>query len=258
VPADKSGAKASGSGTGSTSASTKAGKSSANIGDGTKIDATLVNPLDVDHNKVGDRVEARITQDVKQNGKVTLKKGTRLIGHVTQTQSRADGKSQSQLGVAFDRAIPSKGPEVPFNATIQALAVAQSTIMASSGSDDLMSSGGAMGGMSGGGRSGGGLVGAVASSAGPGAGSILNTSNPVSSATQGTLNTAARSKGAVGGLTSTGQLNSKSRGVFGLQGLSIDSAASSATQSSVIVSSLKNLHLDSGTQLLLSTSAQAK
>ena len=258
VQADKSGAKASSSGMGSTSASTKAGKSSANIADGTKIDATLVNPLDVNQNKPGDRVEARTAQDVKQNGKVVLKKGTRLIGHVTQVQSRANGKAQSQLGVVFDRAIPKKGPEVPFNATIQALAVAQSSIMAAAGPDEIMSSGGAMGGMSGGGHSGGGLVSGVASTTGATAGTVMNTSSPVSSATEGTLNTAARSTGAVGGLNSTGQLSSKSRGVFGLQGLSIDSATSSATQGSLIVSSAKNLRLNSGTQMLLSASGQAK
>ena len=74
----------------------------------------------------------------------------------------------------------------------------------------------------------------------------------------GTLNTATRSSGAVGGLTSTGRLASNSSGVFGLEGLSIDSAASSATQGSMIVSATKNVHLDSGTQLLLRTASQAK
>jgi hypothetical protein len=258
VQADKSGANASGSGMGSTSASSNAGKRSASIADGTKIDATLVKPLDVKRSKPGDPVEARTTQDVKQDGKVVLKKGTPLIGHVTQAQARADGHAQSQLGVVFDRAIPSKGQEVPFNATIQALAVAQSATTATAGPDDAVSAGGAMGGISSGARSGGGLVGGVASTTGATAGTVMNTSSPVSSATGGTLNTVTRSTGAVGGLTSAGQLSSNSSGVFGLQGLSIDSAASSATQGSMIVSSTKNVHLDSGTQMLLSASGQAK
>ncbi|MBZ5659914.1 MAG: hypothetical protein LAO08_05850 [Acidobacteriia bacterium] len=258
VQADKSGAKASGSGAGSASASTNAGKNSASIANGTKIDAALVKPLDAKRNKPGDPVEARTTQDVKQDGKVVLKKGTPLMGHVTQAQARADGQAQSQLGVVFDRAIPRKGEEVPFSATIQALAVAQSATTAAAGADDVMSSGGAMGGMSGGARSGGGLVGGVASTAGATAGTVVNTSSTVSSATGGTLNTVSRSTGAVGGLTSAGQLASNSSGVFGLQGLSLDSAASSATQGSMIVSSTKNVHLDSGTQMLLSASGQAK
>src|SRR5712692_7753763 len=78
VQANKAGAQASGSGSASTStsASANAGKSSADISSGTRIDATLANSLDVKKNKPGDRVEARTAQDVKQDGKVVLKKGT--------------------------------------------------------------------------------------------------------------------------------------------------------------------------------------
>jgi hypothetical protein len=258
VQANKSGVKASGGGTGSASASSNTGNNSASIADGTRIDATLVKPLDAKRNKPGDQVEARTTQDVKQDGKVVLKKGTPLIGHVTQAQSRTKGEAQSQLGVVFDRAVPRKGEEVPFSATIQALAAAQSTAMATAGPDDMIASGGAMGGMSGGSHSGGGLVGGVTSTAGATAGTVMNTSSTVSSASGGTLSGVTRSAGAVGVLTSTGQLTSNSSGVFGLRGMSLDSAASSATQGSMIVSSTKNVHLDSGTQMLLSASRQAK
>jgi len=40
--------------------------------------------------------------------------------------------------------------------------------------------------------------------------------------------------------------------------LSLNSAASSATQGSMIVSPTKNVHLDSGTQMLLSASGHAR
>ena len=115
-----------------------------------------------------------------------------------------------------------------------------------------------MGAVSGSARGGGGLVGGVTSTAGATAGSVVNTASSVPVNAGGTLNTATRSTGAVGGLTSAGRLASNSSGVFGLQGLSIDSAASSATQGSMIVSSTKNVHLDSGTQMLLSASGQAQ
>jgi hypothetical protein len=258
VQADKSGAQASGNGSSSTSASANAGKSSADVSDGTKIDATLANSLDAKKNKPGDAVEARTTQDVKQDGKVVLKKGTHLVGHVTQAQARAKDQTQSQLGVAFDHAVLSNGQEVPFHATVQALAAAQSTAAATAGSDDIVATGGGMGSASGTARSGGGLVGGVASTAGATAGSVVNTAGSASGNAGGTLNGAARSTEAVGGLTSTGSLASNSSGVFGLQGLSIDSAASSATQGSMIVSSTKNVHLDSGTQMLLMVSGQAQ
>ena len=264
MQANKSGAQASGKDSAATSTSAsasspaKTGNSSMSVSSGTKIDATLVSSLDAKRNKAGDRVEARTTQDVKQDGKVVWKKGTRLLGHVTQVKAQAKGEAPSQLGIAFDHAVLHNGQEMPFGATIQALAIAESSATANAASDSMMTSDGAMGGMSGMSRGGGGLVGGVASTAGASAGSVMNTAGPVSSTTGGTLSGAARSAGAVGGLTSSGQLTSNSSGVFGLQGVSIDSAASNATQGSMIVSSTKNVRLESGTQMLLSASGQAK
>jgi hypothetical protein len=265
---NNSGAQASGSGSAATSSATtsspsataNAGNNSASMSNGSKIDATLATSLDAKRNKPGDEVEARTEEDVKQDGKVVLKKGTHLVGHVTQAQARANGQKQSQLGIVFDHAVLKDGQEVPFSASIQALASAQS--VAASGTDDMMASGGGMGAMQGSARSGGGLVGGVASNAGATAGAttgtVMNTASSAPLNTGGSLNTVTRSSGAVGGLTSTGRLASNSSGVFGLEGLSIDSAASSATQGSMIVSATKNVHLDSGTQLLLQTTGRAQ
>ena len=258
---NKSGAQASGSGSAntSTSASAQSGDNSINISNGTKIDATLTSSLDAKKNKPGDEVVARTTQDVKQDGKVVLRRGTRLVGHVTQAQARAGGQAESQLGVAFDHAVLAGGKQVPFNATIQALAVAQSAAAASAGPEDVRTSEGGIGTMQGSAReSRGGLAGGVTSTAGATTGAVMNTASSVSSTAGGTVNAATRSTGAVGGLNSTGRLTSNSSGVFGLEGLSLDSAASSATQGSLIVSQTKNVHLESGTQLLLSAAGQAR
>ena len=257
--ADKSGTRVSGYGSTSTStnASADAAGNSASLSSGTMIDATLTGSLDAKKSKPGDRVVARAAQDVKQDGKVVLRKGTTLVGHVTEVQARAGEQTESQLGIAFDHAMM-KGREVPFNATIQALAAAQSSASAAAGSDDLAMSGGAMGGVSGAAHGGGGLVGGVASSAGGAVGGVVNTASSVSENAAGTVNAAAHSAGAVGGLTSAGRLSSNSSGVFGLRGLSLNSAASSTTEGSLIVSPTKNVHLDSGTQMLLSVTGQAQ
>jgi hypothetical protein len=58
-------------------------------------------------------------------------------------------------------------------------------------------------------------------------------------------------------LNTAGQLTSNSRGVFGLNGLNLSSAASNGTQGSIITSAGKNVHLDSGTQMLLVSQAAA-
>jgi hypothetical protein len=258
VQANKSGAQASGSGSASTSTSAaNTGKGSADISGGTKIDATLANSLDVKKNKPGDRIEARTAQDVKQDGKVVLKKGTRLVGHVTEAQARSKEQAQSQLGIVFDHALTSDGQEIPLNASIQALAAARSSMDAAAGSGDMMPSGGGMTSTSGAAHSGGGLMGGVASTAGATAGTVMNTAGSAPGNAGGNLGAATHSAGAVGGLTSMGRLSSNSSGVFGLEGLSINSEASSATQGSAIVSSTKNVHLESGTQMLLSVAGQA-
>ena len=73
-----------------------------------------------------------------------------------------------------------------------------------------------------------------------------------------TVNAAGSARGAVGGLNAAGQLTSNSQGVFGLEGLNLNSAVSSSTQGSVITSTSKNVHLDSGTQLVLVAHASAE
>src|SRR6266436_8518404 len=95
----------------------------------------------------------------KQDGKVVLKKGTRLVGHVTEAQARTKEQAQSQLGIVFDHALTNGGQEIPLNASIQALAAARSSVDAAASSDDLIASGGGVGSASGAAHSGGGLVG---------------------------------------------------------------------------------------------------
>ncbi|HXP81708.1 MAG TPA: hypothetical protein VN976_17510 [Verrucomicrobiae bacterium] len=266
VQTNNSGAQASGNSSAATSsaasATANAGNNSLNISNGTKIDATLATSLDAKRSRPGDEVEVRAEEDIKQDGKVVLKRGTHLVGHVTQAQARANGQTQSQLGIMFDHAVLKNGQEVPFNASIEALASAQSAAAATTGAEDTITSGGGMGAVQGSSRNGGSLAGGVASTANATAnaatGTVMNTASSAPVNAGGSLNTVTRSSGAVGGLASTGRLASNSSGVFGLEGLSINSAASNATQGSLIVSTTKNVHLDSGTQLLLRTTGQAQ
>src|SRR5205823_5269589 len=110
-----------------------------------------------------------------------------------------------------------------------------------------------------------GAVGGVTSAAGGAVGTVTNTAANVGGAASGTVNSAAStagnvvgaSRGAVGGLNAAGQLTSNSQGVFGLNGLNLNAAASNATEGSVITSAGKDIHLDSGTRMLLVTQAQA-
>jgi len=78
---------------------------SAEIQNGTKISAELMSNVDARKAKPGDEVEARVTKNVKQHGKTVVHKGDKLIGHVTNVQTAANGKAGSTLGVKFDQLV---------------------------------------------------------------------------------------------------------------------------------------------------------
>ena len=61
-------------------------------------------------------------------------------------------------------------------------------------------------------------------------------------------NTTARAEG---GLTPAGDLKPTSRGIYGLNGLSLNANAANTTEGSLIIAAGKNVHLDSGTRMLL-------
>jgi len=266
--ASKQGAQASGSGAAASSAAAQTEHGNAALANGSTFNAALNAPIDSKKAKPGDPVTAHTTEPAKSDGKTVLPRGTKLLGHVTQASSRANGESDSSLGVVFDKAILKNGQEIPLNAGIQALASGQSA--ASTAGPDLDTFGSAGGSAAGSGVAGGrGALGGVGSTVGGAAGAVTNTAANVGGAAGGTLNSTVNStanaagslngvsSGAVGGLNAAGQLTSDSRGVFGLNGLSLNSAAANGTQGSIITSAGKNVHLDSGTQMLLVSQAEA-
>ncbi|HLJ41390.1 MAG TPA: hypothetical protein VKT50_07860 [Candidatus Acidoferrales bacterium] len=244
---------ASASASGSANASANAGGTSAGVSSGMTINTELQTTLDARKCHPGQRVVAKTTQDVKEDGHVVLRKGTQLIGHVTEAQARTKANAQSSVGIVFDEAVTKKGEEVPFHATIQALAAAQSTSAASLDNDMMEPSGAPMG--SGGGSMGGGVVGGAGSAVGSAAGATRGMAGNVPQTANGTLGatsaTAASAGGNLRGLNAAGQLTSASSGVIGMNDMNLTSAASNSTESSVVTSAKHNVHLSSGTQMLL-------
>ncbi len=254
---------ASGGTSASSSASAQNGQADAALASGSAFNAALSSPIDSKKCKPGDPVNAKTTEAAKSDGKTVIPKGSKLVGHVTQASARSKGESESALGIVFDKAILKNGQEIPLNVTIQALASAENS--ASVAGTDLETMGGAGATAAGSGMSGGrGALGGVTSTAGGATGTVTNTAANVGGAAGGAVhstgnaagNVAGASHGALGGLNAAGQLTSNSQGVFGLNGLNLNAAASNATQGSVITSAGKNVHLDSGTRMLLVSSAQ--
>ncbi|HKV27152.1 MAG TPA: hypothetical protein VJN90_02605 [Candidatus Acidoferrales bacterium] len=248
-------AQASASASNSASASANAGPASASLASGTTINTELLTTVDARKCHPGQRVVAKTTQDVKQDGHVVLRKGTQLIGHVSEAQARTKANAESSVGIVFDQAVVRKGEEVPFHATIQALAAAQNTSAASLDDDMMQPAGPPM--PSGGGSMGGGVAGGAGSAVGSTAGATrgMGTLPQTAGGTLGTASsTAASAGGNLRGLNTAGQLTSTSSGVIGMNGLNLESTASNSTQGSVITSAKRNVHLSSGTQMLLRAS----
>jgi hypothetical protein len=130
VDAKKGTAQASSNESTATSAQGQALNSSGSLANGTVINAALSSPVDAKKNKPGDPISAKTTQATKSDGQVVIPKGSKLVGHVTETKEREKGKSESQLGMVFDKAILKGGQEIPLNVAIQALAPAQSVVSA--------------------------------------------------------------------------------------------------------------------------------
>jgi len=261
VPAEKTRAQASGGASASSSASAESKQTNAGLASGTVFNAALNAPIDSKKCKPGDAVTAHTTENVKADGNTVLPKGSKLVGHVTQATARAKGDSESALAVTFDRAILKSGEEVPLNIAIQAMAAAQTASSAPDADLDTMGSAGTSAAGSGmaGGR---GTAGGLTSNAGKAVGSVTNTAAgsgdaALHSTVSSTTGVAGASGGTVGGLSAAGQLTSNSRGVFNMNGLTLNTATANETQGSVITSAGKNVHLDSGTRMLMVTEASA-
>ena len=229
------------------------------LADGTTIPAALTKPVDARKAKPGDEIAVKSTQEVRSTSGVVIPRGSRLIGHVTDAKAKAKGDSESALGIAFDHAVLKNGQQVPLNASIKAIAAAANSTSASMGDDTLAGnsslSNQAAGNVSPAEGGGGGLLGGAGRTVGGTTSAVGNTAGGVAS---GVGNTAAgvgaNAGGAVNG--AAGQLTSSSQGVIGLNGLQLNSAASNATQGSVITSAGKDVKLDTGTQMLLQVNQQ--
>lgn len=213
----------------------RSGESQGSLAEGMTINAQLKSSVDSKKVKPGDAVTAETTETVKSSdGRTILPKGTKLIGHVTQASSRAKGDSESMLGIQFEKAVTRDGEEVPLNnVVIEAVAPPSST--ASNFAPGPSATGPTAPPYNP----------SMSGSAGPRGGSNTTGSNP-SNPYPGVAG-----QTETGGGYESGPLPANSRGVYGLQGLSLGRAHSSSGESSVIASNGKNVHLDSGTRLLL-------
>lgn len=205
---------------------------SVSLARGTVLHVELDTPVDSKKVKTGDPVNAHVTEAVKANGQTVIPKNTKLMGHVTQASARAKGDAGSTLAIVFDKAVLKKGQEVPLRVVIQAMAAAPRFTPDPGPDAASINNGGAA---------------AEGSPMKP-----SPTSPPAAASRTGNGAEKSTSPGnGTAGLDSAGQLTSNSHGVLGLEGLHLSTDATSATEGSLITSTGKSVHLESGIRMLL-------
>jgi len=222
----------------------------------------LVEKLDSKTARVGDSVVVKTTASVRSADGVVIPKGTRLVGHVTDVRAHARGSEESSLTVQFDRAELKGGQTMSIHSVIESVSPSPAAMaMASSDADDTLGLSGAGMRSSGGARGGlGGALSGTGSAAGGATGALATTT----SATNSGLNTAAAA-GNLGGTASaaTGSLQTAASGTAAtgarataIPGVMLAGDATGAT-SGTLSASRRNVHLDSGTQIVLGVAASA-
>jgi hypothetical protein len=213
---------------------------------GTAFNATLLDALDTRRAKPGDPVTAEVVENVVYERTVVFPKGTKVVGHIVRATSGGRGRAGSALFVQFDKAVLKDGEEVILNAGIQALAVG--SVAPISDTDNSKDAG-------------------ISAELKQPAESRSEVAEPTSSdastkdslivsATYDTPRTGLRpplfaAPAAEGELNSDGLFSPDSKGAFGRPDVKVYTPTSQGSHGTVLLSVKKQMHLDSGTRLLL-------
>jgi hypothetical protein len=89
--------------------------------------AELGKNLSAKSGKIGDAVEAKTTTEAALPGGAKLPKGARLVGKVTEVQSRSGHDKPSRLGFEFDQAVLRDGSQIPVHVVLLGLMAPEDT-----------------------------------------------------------------------------------------------------------------------------------
>jgi hypothetical protein len=198
------------------------------------IPVQLTKTVDAKKAKTGDPIMAKVTMDMTTStGEVLVPKDTKVIGHITEAQARTKEQKESQLGIAFDRAVLKDG-EVSLPMSIQAV-IAPPSNNANGGESDqgAPSVGGSAASPMSGGRNG-------------SAGQTQAGGTPPSALPS-------EGSGASQGNGARPPINGNTQGVVGISNLKLE-PGQNAAQGSVLSSEKNNVKVESGTTLLLKVS----
>jgi hypothetical protein len=203
---------------------------------GSVIPVELTKTVDAKKAKTGDEVDAKVTQDLKSgSGEVLLPKDTKLIGHVTEAQSRSKEQKESQVAIAFDHAVTHAG-DVQMPMSIQAI-IAPTTLNSNNNAGGENASSAPSPTPSGGGMSPG--------TNGRGMGTQPQAPPSATTTTGGDYPSNDSS-----GSSAHAPITAKTQGVIGIRDMTL-APATDSTQGTIVTSDKNNVKLESGTLLLL-------
>jgi hypothetical protein len=204
---------------------------------GTNLLAEFSDSLNVKKLKAGDRVKAKLSQDLMVGGQILAPNHSRLVGHVIEARSRTASGQESRLGVVFDRVLLKHHKELKFQAVVQALAAPVQGVSRPDSSEPAMPP----------------ARGSAPLSSPRRGGSMppFGTGAPSSRGPLGANGLTERRRGSQGP-RSTSSLSSGSgmHGVYGIKDLKLSSAADGGP-GVVIASVNSDVTLENGTQVLL-------
>jgi hypothetical protein len=205
----------------------------ARIAPGSVIPVSLTKTIDAKKAKTGDEIVARVTQDMKTpGGEVLVPKDTKVMGHVTEAQPRNKEQKESQVGIAFDRAVMKDGSAMQMPMSIQAIIGEQNNQN----------------------NPGGGSTDASAPSGSPSAAPASGSRSGMGGSAPAPAPSAAGNdmpSNAQAGKNSRPPITAQTEGVVGISNLTLTPTATNAAEGSVVSSDKNNVKLESGTLMLL-------
>lgn len=148
----------------------------------TRLTGQLQNRLDARKVKAGDLVILKLSQDIKSNGEVVVKKGSRLVGHITEARRQTKGEKMSSLNIVFDH-LQNGTMEIPINAAITSITQAINHTAVDDGMFDSNTSANSSSRASSRSQQSGGLIGGATNTVG----GVVNSTTETSGHTSGSL-----------------------------------------------------------------------
>lgn len=240
--------------------------SKADVRAGTKISAMLGTRIDARAAKVGEKVVARVMKNVKQNGRIVVRKGDEIVGHVTAVQE-GTYKAGSHVAIDFDQLL-SGGMASRLNTVLsQVVALPGHRARVGSDFDEPMTPAGMPGRRAGtSGTLGGSLPGAGSGEGGLGggvSGSVGGTAGTLGQTVNASLGTPTAGVSDVTGTARNAKLADNARVGLStpLAELHVSSEVQGGNRSganSVLSSHHGNLRLDSGTYVQFRVTAESR